>query len=141
MISYFETSAFLKLLIDEPGSVMAQQLWRTSTRTICSRLLYPEARAALAAAARARRVTTVEHIRARERLEAFWQAIDRLGVRTRLARRAGDLAEVHRLRGYDAVHLASYESIAGDATVLVTFDDDLRDAALALGFPVAPATR
>jgi predicted nucleic acid-binding protein len=129
----------VKLLIDEPGSAMAQQLWSTSTRTICSRLLYPEARAALAVAVRAGRVATVEQIQARERLEAFWQATDRLGVRTRLARRAGDLAEEQGLRGYDAVHLASFETIASDATVLVTFDDDLRRAAQAMGFPVAPA--
>jgi predicted nucleic acid-binding protein len=131
----------VKLLIDEPGSATAQHLWSTSTRTICSRLLYPEARAALAAAGRAGRVAPVEHIQAQERLEAFWQAIDRLGVRTRLARRAGDLADEQGLRGYDAVHLASFETIASDATVLVTFDADLRRAALALGYPVAPSSR
>jgi hypothetical protein len=100
--------------------------------------LYPEARAALAAATRAGRVGDVEYLHARELLEELWRAADRLGTRTSLAHRAGDLAEEHALIGDDAVHLASFETIASDGAPLVAFDEGLRRAALAIGFAIAP---
>lgn len=59
-----------------------------------------------------------------------------------LALRAGELAEIFALRGYDAVHLASAEAIADDDTALVTADHDLASAAASLGLlAVVPATR
>jgi predicted nucleic acid-binding protein len=80
-----------------------------------------------------------DHGRALEMLEQLWRRSDRLRVTAAVARRAGDLAEQHGLRGYDAVHLASFETIASEDTLLVTFDDDLRRAARATGFTIAPA--
>jgi predicted nucleic acid-binding protein len=80
-----------------------------------------------------------ELLRARAQLEELWEAVDRVAVRTSLVRRAGDLADQHALRGYDAVHLASFETLASDETLLVTFDEDLRRAARAIGLTVAPA--
>jgi hypothetical protein len=56
---------------------------------------------------------------------------------TDLLRRAGDLAETHALRGYDAVHLASAAAIAHDRTVMVTADRHLRTAARDLGLAAA----
>ena len=41
------------------------------------------------------------------------------------------------LRGYDAVHLASYELIEAENSVLVSADGDLTRAALSLGHAVA----
>ncbi len=54
-----------------------------------------------------------------------------------LLRGAGDLAEEHGLRAYDAVHLASLEQIADAETVLVAADGDLPAAARARGFTTA----
>jgi hypothetical protein len=70
--------------------------------------------------------------------ERLWEEIERVDLTGRLAHRAGDLAEQHALRGYDAVHLASFETIASEDALLVTFDEDLRSAARVLGFTVAP---
>ena len=50
---------------------------------------------------------------------------------------AGDLAETHALRGYDAVHLASALAIADDRTVMVTTDRHLRTAARNVGLATA----
>ncbi|HTB49460.1 MAG TPA: PIN domain-containing protein [Solirubrobacteraceae bacterium] len=51
-----------------------------------------------------------------------------VGVDAPLAREAGELAEELKLRGYDAVHLAS--ALALDAaTTLVSWDEDLKRAA------------
>ncbi len=42
-----------------------------------------------------------------------------------ITRHAGDLAEGHGLRAYDAVHLASADAIADENTLLVAADGDL----------------
>ncbi len=92
-----------------------------------------EARAALAGARRARRLSERELEQARALLERFWSWIDRIEPRDELVIRAGDLAEEHALRAYDAVHLALAESVADDETVLVSADRDLLAAAGACG--------
>jgi predicted nucleic acid-binding protein len=61
-----------------------------------------------------------------------------LGIDGPLARRAGELAEEHKLRGYDAVHLASALALGADTT-LVTWDEDLKRAAAQSGCAIAPA--
>lgn len=55
-----------------------------------------------------------------------------------LARHAGELAQRHALRGYDAIHLASALSLDDPNLVLVTWDRDLSSAARAAGRAVAP---
>jgi predicted nucleic acid-binding protein len=57
--------------------------------------------------------------------------MDAIEVTSALAQSAGDLAEVHGLRGYDAVHLAAAVLIAAD--VVVSADADLLAAATARG--------
>ena len=55
-----------------------------------------------------------------------------------LSRQAGELAEQLGLRGYDAVHLASALTL-GDATTVVTWDEELRRAAAGSGCAISPA--
>jgi uncharacterized protein len=63
-----------------------------------------------------------------------------IGIDGALAQAAGELAELHGLRGYDAVHLASAISVEDTALVAVTWDHDLADAAVASGYAVVPAS-
>lgn len=65
----------------------------------------------------------------RDRVEQLWAAIDRIDPVEPLLRSAGQLAEEHGLRSYDAVHLASLVMIADADTVLLAADGDLVDAA------------
>lgn len=65
----------------------------------------------------------------RDRVEQLWAAIDRIDPVEPLLRSAGQLAEEHGLRAYDAVHLASLVVIADADTVLLAADGDLVDAA------------
>lgn len=123
----------MKLLVEEPGSPRVEAAWRAATRRVSSRLLYPEAQAALAAAARSGRLDTGRLAESRRFFERVWQEIDIVEVTDAVALRAGDLAEEHALRGYDAVHLASAESVADPDAMLVTADTDLRAAASARG--------
>jgi hypothetical protein len=56
MIGYFDTSAFVPLLVAEPGSAFCRQLWDSSGTVVTSRLLYIETAAALAQALRLGRI-------------------------------------------------------------------------------------
>jgi uncharacterized protein len=63
-----------------------------------------------------------------------------IGIDDTLAQFAGELAELHGLRGYDAVHLASAISVEDAELVTVTWDHDLADAAVACGHVVVPTS-
>jgi predicted nucleic acid-binding protein len=138
LIAYFDTSALIKLLVAEDGSALADELWSRATSRVASRLVYPEGRAALAAAQRAGRIDERAHRRSAQDLSAACAAMRLVGVDWQLATRAGEIAEQHALRGYDAVHLASALSIEGADMALVTWDRDLARAALRSGRSVAP---
>jgi predicted nucleic acid-binding protein len=58
-------------------------------------------------------------------------------VSAAIADRAWDLAGMFALRGYDAVHLASFELVESEHSALVTSDGELATAALSLGHTVA----
>jgi predicted nucleic acid-binding protein len=113
------------------------ELWGTRLRAASSLLCYPEGRAALAAAHRGRRLSTTGYGRAREEFESLQSELALVGIDGQLARGAGELAEEHKLRGYDAVHLASALALGTDIT-LVTWDEDLKRAAAQRGCAVAP---
>jgi predicted nucleic acid-binding protein len=137
VIAYFASSAIVPLVIDEPGSPLAASLWESADRVVSVRLVYPEARAALAHAHRLGRLTSRQHRAAVSELEARHDELDLVEIDRDLAHRAGDLAETHALRGYDAVHLAAAMSVGGDETVLVGGDRYLLEAAAAVGMPTA----
>lgn len=101
------------------------------------RLLYPEARAALAQAQRMGRLAAERLPTAVADLESLDRQVDHIEVTAELAARAGSLAESAALRGYDAVHLAAAESIADPDLVVVAGDVTLRLAAQALGLAIA----
>lgn len=136
---YFETSAFFKLIVDEEGSGDALELWDAAHRVTGSRVMYPEARAALASAARSGRVTSSEVRWVRSRLETRWDQFEIVEIDDEISKAAGDLAEDHALRGFDSVHLASAVALADDTMILATWDADLRRAAVDAGLRVAPA--
>ncbi len=105
-----------------------------------SQLVYPEARAAMAAAHRAGRVGPRRLRTAVEGVEELYGALRVIALDEPLARAAGDLAERHALRGYDAVHLASALAIDAPGELIVaTWDQELAAAAVAEGRMVVPA--
>lgn len=125
-------------MFDEQGSTLASELWDRAESVVSSQLVYPEARAAAAAAHRARRITSATLRRAVDRIEELYTELDVISLDPGLAHFAGDLAEAHGLRGYDAVHLATALSINVDSMLLATWDGDLARAAVAAGCIVSP---
>ena len=125
-------------MFDEPGSELAAELWDRAASVVSSQLIYPEARAAAAAAHRRRRITSTTLRRAVDRIDELCTEFDVIGLDPDLAHSAGDLAEAHGLRGYDAVHLATALSVESDSMLLATWDGDLAHAAVAAGCSVSP---
>ena len=125
-------------MFDEPGSELAAELWDRAESVVSSQLIYPEARAAAAAAHRRRRITSTTLRRAVDRIDELCTELDVIGLDPDLAHSAGDLAEAHGLRGYDAVHLATALSVESDSVLLATWDGDLARAAVAAGCSVSP---
>jgi len=73
--------------------------------------------------------------------ERDWRSARVVGVAEPLIRRAGELAHIHALRGYDSVHLAAAEEIhrlvGGQAPFrFAAFDVVLTAAARGLGVPL-----
>jgi predicted nucleic acid-binding protein len=138
-IVYFDSSAFVKLVVDEDGSEFAAALWDGCDAAVSSRLAYPEVRAALAAAFRDHRLDGGAHRQAEETWEEYWAATRPVGLTERVTAHAGQLAGQHGLRGADAVHLASALAVDVDELVFAVWDRRLRAGVKATGIALAPA--
>ncbi len=136
MISYFDTSSVVPLIVNEASTELCNRAWNESTRVVCARLLYPEARAALARAERMGRLDRSQLRDAVAELDSIVAQVDHIEVTAALAQEAGELAEAHGLRGYDAVHLAAAAAVHDGDLVLVTGDSSLAAAARAMGLGV-----
>lgn len=139
-IVYFDSSAFVKLLVEEEGSDLAAALWDGCDAAVSSRLAYPEVRAALAAAGRDHRLDPADQARAEATWEEYWSATRAVELTAVLSVRAGDLASEHALRGADAVHLTSALAVGAAVTVLAAWDHRLRAGAQDVGLALAPAS-
>jgi uncharacterized protein len=140
-IVYFDSSAFVKLLVDEEGSELAATLWDGCDAAISSRLAYPEVRAALAAAGRDHRLDAEDQRHAETAWEEFWAATRTVQLTEAITMHAGELAGAHALRGADAVHLASALAVGADDTLFAVWDKRLRSGAQAVGVQVVPVAQ
>jgi predicted nucleic acid-binding protein len=145
VILYLDTSSLVKLYVVEPGSEEVRRLVDRAELVSTSVVAYPEACAAFARRHREKSLTPAGHRRARAAFEADWPRLVALEVADPLARRAGHLAERHRLRGFDALHLASYltvvEEFAGEKVHFSAADQALVRAARAAALGGKSRTR
>lgn len=133
MIGYLDTSAFVPLLIAEPGTEPCLRFWREADDVVTSRLTYVETGAALAQAVRSGRLTERARRRGMGKLDELWAEFGVVEFDHLLACRAVELAHQCALRGYDAVHCASAEQLAEDDVVAATGDRALLRAWAELG--------
>ena len=139
-IAYFDSSALVKLVLDEPGSDIAAALWNGCDAALSSRLAYPEVCAALGAATRNRVLTARQASAAAEEWEEFWESMRPVELSADVERMAGELATRHGLRGADAVHLASAVALGSTDLVVAVWDKRLHSGVVAAGLAVAPAS-
>lgn len=141
-----DASALVKRYAHEPGSTWVLQITDPASQhtVLLAEITLAEVAAALAAKQRAPGGLTLEE---RDRaLSRFLQDCDEhfllLPVDRGVIDRAVDLTQRYRLRGYDAVHLATAVVTSGELTaqalpplVFVASDDDLLTAAKTEGLP------
>ena len=137
-VVYFDASALVKLVVEEPGSDIAAALWDGCDAAVSSRLAYPEVCAALAAAGRNRDLDEVSLAWCEGSWADFWAAMRPVEFSARVEQVAGRLAKSHSLRGADAVHLASALEIDAPHLVVAVWDRRLHAGATAEGLVVAP---
>jgi uncharacterized protein len=133
LIAYLDTSALVPLLIDEPASPICERLWDDADDVVSVRIAYVEAAAAIAQARRLGRLTRSQQRDALTLLDDKWQQLQLVNIDDPLVRRAGTVADLHSLRGYDATHCAGAESINDAEVVAASGDTQLLVAWRALG--------
>jgi len=139
VIAYFDTSALLKLVIAEAGADQASLLWERASEVVVSRLVWPEALAALAAARRGRRLTEEGHAAAVRLFRDLFGRCTVVSVADHLVERAAELASGYDLRAADAIHLATALAVMEPGSIFVTWDKRLQQAAIQAGLVTAPA--
>lgn len=137
MIAYFDTSAIVPLLIEEPATGPCQEHWSAADRLVTVRLTRVEAHAALAQAQRTRRISPRQLRSAVTDLDGLLDQVDHVEVDDSLVRAAADIAAAAGLRAYDAVHLAAALRIADTDLVLVAGDQAMLAAATRAGLTTA----
>ncbi len=137
MTRYLDTSNFVKLYVDEPDACDIEQLVIDADVLVTSSLTYAEARATFARRRRERLLTPKELTRVVQQLDDDWGRFLVIAASNDLAIAAGRLAQVHGLRGADAIQLASFEQLLShcedDDVRFSCADDQLSKAARDLG--------
>ncbi len=134
MNSYFDTSAFVKLFINEHGSDNVRAYWDESKVVCGSQIVVLETVSALSRARQMKRITAEQFNRSIANLRDLEDEIYSLSIDAELISMACDFATNEGLRAYDALHLASAVSTSAD--VFVCADLKLCAAAVSKGLAV-----
>jgi predicted nucleic acid-binding protein len=138
-IVYFDSSALVKLLVEEEGSGLASVLWDECDMAVSSRLAHPEVQAALAALHRNHDLDDEAMADGLSLWADVRAAMRSIELTEGVEQEAGRRAIAHGLRGADAVHLASALALGDGQVIVAVWDQRLRAGALAAGLTVAPA--
>ncbi|MXX00756.1 MAG: type II toxin-antitoxin system VapC family toxin [Acidimicrobiia bacterium] len=133
VICYFDTSAIIPLLVEEPLSRVSHRLWHQASWVATARISYVEARAGLGRASRMGRISSDESRQAAERLNSLYRQFYQVEITPGLVTIAGDIAADLGLRAYDAIQLAAAVSLQVDDLILITGDRELARTAGNLG--------
>ncbi len=139
-IAYFDASALVKLIVDEAGSDVAAAIWDGCDAAFASRLAHPEVCAALAAAGRRGDLSPEDVAECEHHWQRLWAGVRPVELNAQVEQTACRLARRHRLRGADAVHLASALALDSADLVVAVWDRRLHAGALAERLAVVPAT-
>ena len=132
-VAYLDSSAFVKLYMEEPGREEVENLLSQTEAVTTSVIAYAEVRAAFSRAARRGDLNEDEHVQIVEAFESDWAGVNELEVTPEIYRLAGMLTTTHPLRGMDALHLASALSTKTEVDLrFLSFDRELQRVADAL---------
>ncbi|HYW06853.1 MAG TPA: type II toxin-antitoxin system VapC family toxin [Longimicrobium sp.] len=155
-VYFFDTSALVKLHVPEAGSSEVKNILRKtradppSARVLVSRLAYPECMSAVARRQNAGTLSDLAARRIQGKLAVTFtgrvHAFDIADPRPEQINHAAALVARHRIRGFDAVHLATPLTMRSLAAphhtfIFVSADVKLNAAALAEQLAVHPPLR
>ena len=144
MILYLDTSALVKLYVREAGSDLVRAVADNSAVITTSKVAYAEARAALARGNRDGALHEKDYHLAVNAFNRDWDRYLAVEVSDFLIRLAGDLAEKYRLRGFDAIHLASILTVkrqVNEPLVVACWDVRLWEAVQTCALDTVPQAR
>jgi uncharacterized protein len=132
VILYVDSSAIVKLFLEERGSQLARDAlaggpWVTAAHT------YTEVRRGLWRALAGPALRS-----ARRRFEGQWALTSVVDLDETTCRRAAEIAEATGVKSLDALHLSAAERVGGTGA-LVTFDRNQAAAASSLGWRILGA--
>jgi len=130
---YVDSSALLKIYLDEPETDVAEEVL-TGNRWVTGRHTLVEVRRNLQRALGDRELDT-----ARSRFARDWEEIDAVDLGEAASELAAEMSERTGVRSLDALHLgAAGMAGAEDGLPIATFDHRLAEAARSLGWAVLP---
>jgi len=138
---YLDTSALVKFYVTEEGSESVRDVTGRARLVSTSVIAYVEARAAFARRRREGGLRVSDYRRVIRDLDADWPHYVRLEASESLVRDAARIAEVHGLRAYDTIHLASALVLKRRLIAPVVFgcwDTELKSAAPKVGLQIFP---
>ncbi|MFC4486030.1 type II toxin-antitoxin system VapC family toxin [Tepidiphilus baoligensis] len=139
MILFCDTSALVKLYVEEVGSAEMLAAVARARMVAVVRIAWAEIMAALARRVRERPIDAAAIDTVRARLRDDWTNYAIVEVTQSLVELAGTFADAFALRGYDSVQLASARTVqqaTRDELRFACFDARLTQAAMLLG--IAP---
>ena len=139
MLLFCDTSALIKLLIDEPDSAQIHQATERAGLIAACRITWAEAMAAMARRQRDDPTSAEEIDHARQRLMTLWSSFTIVEVSQPLVEAAGRFADGFALRGYDSVQLAAAHALhitSEQSVTFACFDRRLNQAAQLLQLEV-----
>jgi predicted nucleic acid-binding protein len=139
VILFCDTSALIKLLIDEPGSDLIHQASQDADAIAACRITWAEAMATMARRQREDPVSADAIEQARRRLNQLWTFFSIVEVSQDLVETADRFADGFALRGYDSVQLAAAYTLqrtAAQPLSFAGFDRRLNQAAQILKLEV-----
>lgn len=139
MLLCLDSSALVKLLVEEDGSDLVARLWDDADLLVASRLVVPEVAAALHASCRNGRLDDDALARALAAWRSYLPALRLVELTPSVGVRAAELTASHALGGADAVHLASALTLQQASPLLAVWDRRLHAAARETGVRTSPA--
>jgi predicted nucleic acid-binding protein len=141
VILFCDTSALLKLFIDEQGSESMINARSSSKGIVVCRITWAESMAALAQRTRFKGTNQSGLAQARSMFEQAWPGFVIADITQPLVEKAGVFAEAFALRGYDSMQLAAAHQLHEQFALPLTFacfDRRLIQAAKLLQLEVLP---
>ena len=136
MILFADTSALVKLYVEETGSAEMSAAVAAATAVAVARIAWVETMAAFARRAREQAAASAALALARQRFIDDWSGLLVVEITQPVVQRAGDYAEAFALRAYDSVQLAALQALrlqADEEVRFACFDSRLVRAAAVLG--------